>query len=75
VADIAMLGMTFEKMENHWESYTKSIISNNRYFCEKLQEIGATCLLPSGYLPDNHQLFWYFKNQDNENLYKIFSQI
>lgn len=72
--NIAFLGITLERMENHWGNYVNGIVSNNTYFAKKLKEMGALILWDNPNYSNNHQLFFYFE-KDNELIYKTLGEI
>ncbi len=58
-------------MKNEWKNYTDSIISNNQYFSQKLQELWANIIWYPEVITNNHQLFWYFPEHNNIEIYEI----
>lgn len=72
--NIVFLGITLERMEGHWERYIENVISNNRYFAQKLQEMWAIILWNNSQYSDNHQLFFYFPS-DNQWVFQTLWEI
>jgi len=74
ISNIAFLGIVLERMEKHWKNYAESIIINNRYFAHKLEEMWASILWNNDDCSDNHQLFFFFA-ENNDLLHSALNVI